>query len=504
MRDTNREGLIWVDHGLGPEAQWTREPDLGAIKRVCRRHLGIPEDAPEDAVAVSFHRDGAFNKLYRVDCGRRRFVLRLSLPVDPRNKTVGEAATLDLVRRKTDLPVPAVVAFDASRTSEIGYEWLLMERMPGVPAHYRWRKMTMAQKERLTARVADFHAQLLRCGHFGDGFRGIGTLATGLPPRSGPGLGSGPGGGGTPEPGPIVSSFFFSGQRYHYPVPRGPFSSSHDWLQAQLNVIVREHTAALAEAKTDLEREHAESTLRAARKLLRMLHRIFPAVVHPPERTVIWHDDFSLRNMLVDDSGNITAVIGWECASTMPRWVASQVPEFLRGAVRETKPDRNCYTDVDKRSARPVVRDGSSKGRKDKKGGEDQHENEDDNDDDGLDNEGKTELYWIHLMEYEQTQLRKVYAARMRQLRPDWDLEVEESALKVDFLGAVVRCAAGFYLRRIEQWADAVERREYLPLMEVLRVGLQPDAAKGAKPRPSKPPAPAAGPPTPTLVSRLF
>lgn len=140
-----------------------------------------------------------------------------------------------------------------------------------------------------------------------------------------------------------------------------------------------------------------------------------------------------------------------ECVSTMPRWVASQVPEFLRGATREAKPDRDCYTDVDQ-------------------GG-----NADGELDDSLDNEGKTELYWIHLMEYEQTQLRKVYAARMRQLRPDWDVEVEEGALKVDFLGAVLRCGAGFYLRRIEQWVDAVERKEFLPLMEVLRVGIKKD-----------------------------
>lgn len=157
-----------------------------------------------------------------------------------------------------------------------------------------------------------------------------------------------------------------------------------------------------------------------------------------------------------------------ECVSTMPRWVASQVPEFLRGAVRETKPVRNCYTDVDK-------------------GGDMGGELED-----GLDSEGKTELYWIHLMEYEQTQLRKVYAARMRQLRPGWDVEVEEGALKVDFLGAVLRCGAGFYLRRIEQWVDAVERKEFLPLMEVLRVGIKKDKT-------SKPPSSGSL----TLTSRL-
>lgn len=156
----------------------------------------------------------------------------------------------------------------------------------------------------------------------------------------------------------------------------------------------------------------------------------------------------------------------------MPRWVASQVPEFLRGAVRETRPDRDCYTDVDKGGV-----SGSDS-------------------DDGLDNEGKTELYWIHLMEYEQTQLRKLYAARMRQLRPEWDMEVEEGALRVDFLGAVSRCASGFYLRRIEQWVDAIERKEYLSLMEVLRVGIKKEKVGNAGPK-------LATPRTLTLVSRL-
>jgi hypothetical protein len=152
-----------------------------------------------------------------------------------------------------------------------------------------------------------------------------------------------------------------------------------------------------------------------------------------------------------------------ECASAMPRWVASQVPEFLRGAVRETKPDRNCYTDVDKGN--------SASGSDDL--------------DDGLDSEGKTELYWIHLMEYEQTQLRKVYTARMRQLRPEWDTQVEEGALKADFLGAVSRCSSGFYLRRIEQWVDAIERKEYLPLMEVLRVGIKKEKASSTALKPT-------------------
>ena len=427
MRD-DRHGLAWDDAGssFDPEARWTREPDIEAIAAVCRRHLGIRADAPDADCAVYFHAAGTYNKLYLVDSARGRFMMRVTLPVDPGAKTRGEVAALQLVRRTTDVPVPAVVAFDDTAASEIGFEWILMELMPGRPAYFRWRRMSMAQKETLVSRIAEFQAQLARCGIDGDGFRGIGTLA---PDASGPG--------------PIVSSVFFTGPHYHYTVARGPFRCSHDWLRSHLVIIIKEHTTALADAADATEREYAESVLRVARKLLRLLPKIFPVLVHPPERTVLWHDELSLLNVMVDDAGRLTAVVDWECVSTMPRWVASQMPEFLRGAAREEKPERGRYTDVSDVSGGSL--------------------------EDSLDNEGKTELYWIHLMEYEQTRLRKVYAARMRQLRPEWDAEVSEGALKVDFLGAVARCSKGFYLKRVEQWADAVERKEFPGLTEVLR-----------------------------------
>jgi aminoglycoside phosphotransferase (APT) family kinase protein len=304
MRDPTREGLAWVDNGLGPEPQWIRDPDLRAVERICCRHLGITDRANEEPdrldIRVTLHHNGTFNKLYQVDSARGRFIMRVSLPVEPQSKTRCEAATLQLVRQNTDVPVPKVVAFDPSRRNEVGYEWLLMDMMPGTPVYYRWRKMSMSQKTALTARMADIQAQLLRCGTFGIGFRGIGT----------PGTSDGSND-GVPELGPIVSSFFFTGPRYHYPVSRGPFSSSHDWLRAQLNVILKEHTTALAEAKSEDDREYAELALRVARKLLRVLHKVFPAIVHPPERTVLWHDDLSLRNIMVDHHGAVTGIIGW-------------------------------------------------------------------------------------------------------------------------------------------------------------------------------------------------
>jgi hypothetical protein len=155
---------------------------------------------------------------------------------------------------------------------------------------------------------------------------------------------------------------------------------------------------------------------------------------------VLWHDDLSLGNILVDDDGKVTALIDWECVSCKPLWMAAEMPKFLLGPVREEEPNRDGYGDA----------------------------SDDVNGSDDLDDEGKTELYWIHLMEYEQTQLRKFYADKMKQLWPQWKTEVTYAALKLDFFGAVGRCAAGWYLKRTEQWIDAVEGGTFPRLMDVL------------------------------------
>lgn len=63
--------------------------------------------------------------------------MRVSLPVDPRHKTAGEVATLRWIRKRSEMPVPKVVAFDDSNANEIGFEWILMQRMPGISVYHQ-------------------------------------------------------------------------------------------------------------------------------------------------------------------------------------------------------------------------------------------------------------------------------------------------------------------------------------------------------------------------------
>jgi aminoglycoside phosphotransferase len=86
--------------------------------------------------------------------------MRVSLPVDPFFKTESEAATLAYVGRHTSIPVPKVIAYDSSSNSKLGFEWMLLEKIEGVPLSSIWEKMPFDSKVSLTVEITNLQAQL--------------------------------------------------------------------------------------------------------------------------------------------------------------------------------------------------------------------------------------------------------------------------------------------------------------------------------------------------------
>lgn len=429
MESSSHRGLVWEEGLVGrPVPTWAYEPSLASIEKICRERLRIAKHA---SCTSTFHASGAFNKLYLIDApdftAYPKLLMRVSLPVDPQHKTRGEVATLRWIRQNTNLPVPKVICYDDSDVNDIGFEWILKELMPGKPAYNLWRGLSMNQKLALVERVAEFQTELLNSSSR-DNLRGIGTLYVS---------------GQTPTIGRIVDRHFFWGDHINYPIERGPFQDSHDWLAVHLEITIREHTARLDDPDNDEEdREYIQSILRLARKLLALLPKIFPPIEHSAEPTFLWHDDLNLNNILLDDEGNITAVLDWEFLACQPSWFTTKTPAFLNEEPREEEPLRDVYADDD------GTLDNMT----------------------GLDNEGKNELFWEHLMQWEATQLRKVYNAKLESLRPGWETERAASALRVDFLNGVDQCAQGsFNSGSVELWADAVKEGRTPDLMEVLR-----------------------------------
>lgn len=172
--------------------------------------------------------------------------------------------------------------------------------------------------------------------------------------------------------------------------------------------------------------------------LAKQLDNILPTILLPnssaSEPTVLLNSDLSMHNIIVGTDGRLTAVFDWDGASALPLWRASRLPQLFEERLRETKPSKEEY-DPDS-------------------------DEEDDKDDDGLDNEGITDLYWEHLLEFELTQLRGVFNSEMEKKSPEWMEITKTGALKDDFARAVDECDNGWRNKCVKEWADSLVKGE--------------------------------------------
>jgi aminoglycoside phosphotransferase (APT) family kinase protein len=420
------DGLEWVRDGIwGSEPRWTVELDENAIKHTAASSLNLTATPCN----IEFLAQGAFNKVYIVTFPeeKKEVIARVTLPVDPKWKTLSEVATLQWVRDNTSLPVPKVISYQADRTSAIGFEWIVMSKMPGRSLRDRWRDVALSAKERIVRQLAMFCSDTFRAQ-----LRGIGNLffddTEPVP------------GGSARNRGRfcvqrLVSMEFIWDSHIHAQVSRGPFQSSRDWLLARLSlaeVECREGLNRLQKAASEEDGkgeevdeddlEDLENTMDIITRLRRHLDDFFPPPSPglEPERTMILHDDLSRQNTLVDDHGNLTAVVDWECISAVPLWSACQIPSFLQGKLRDEEPVKAQYEH-------------------DEDGEVDEH-------------------FWEHLDDYELTQLRRVFLAEMKKLQPEWVEIFESSQRQRDFDLAVSGCSDEFLIRRIREWLDDMEK----------------------------------------------
>ena len=238
-------------------------------------------------------------------------MMRVALPVDPYLKTASEVATMSFVRERTIIPIPRVVAYESCQNSILGFEWVLLEFVEGHTLESKWRDLSMTTKRDLIKQLAQYQSQL-----FDIRYHSIGNLYHDAQQSEA-------------RPGAIVARDFFWGERIHRNIPRGPFLSNRNWLSARLNAVLEEQDKTLEEPEDDDDAELAEIYKSLATQLLDALPEIFPD--NGAEATVLFHNDLSLRNILVDDECSITAIIDWECVSTLPLWRACQLPELLNG-----------------------------------------------------------------------------------------------------------------------------------------------------------------------------
>lgn len=396
---------------MGPRPCWTADPSIDVVAEIAHHHLQLSQDEIAQTT-VKFQFEGAFNKLYAIECPRGSFLMRVALPVDPHFKTLSEVATVKLLESKTSVPVPQIIASNFSSNTELKFEWILMKRIPGLPLAEVWASLDWEAKLSCVKDVAVIVAQLfeLKYHAIGNLFNAKDlSLFSGIPSDD-----------SDVEPSlvildRIVSMIFFWGTHLGADVSRGPFTSSKDWLNARFQLMEEDCRRVLNSQDADEDDiEDMENAQQLLERLRKQFDCFFPSIER--EEFALHHDDISRHNLIVDSTGKLQALVDWECVSTMPLWKGCQIPSFIDTLERTEKPNPEEYMRNE---------DGSV-----------------------------NSLYHEHLDEYECTCLRDYFLEEMTRLEPQWKVEYQASGSKADFDHALMNCDGGIWMKRVQRWLD--------------------------------------------------
>jgi hypothetical protein len=217
--------MHWNGDSLYPQPVWTVVPDISVIEAISRHYLRPSVDISTWEFTGTFLGEGSYNKAHTVDVKTtslvKSYVFRATLPIEPGDKVRNEVATLDYIKQHTSIPVPTVIAYDSSSKNALGFEWILMEKIPGTTLRNIWSSLSDASKVAITREIASYTLQIREnCvfheigGLYHDVERGF-TM------------------------GPIVTQFaFLSARRLLLSRNRGPYHHDRDFMQALVDIQI--------------------------------------------------------------------------------------------------------------------------------------------------------------------------------------------------------------------------------------------------------------------------
>lgn len=347
-----------------------QDPEVSRIQQIARPYIKSI-DPEAEIVSVDLLARGLFNLAYNITADNvaqgthHEYIFRVSLPIWPYYKVESDVATTEFVRHSTSIPVPIIYAFDSNPNNNLGFEWMLMEKVQGTPLSKVWDNMKFDSKQSVIRKLASWMAELSRFE-----FSEIGSIFMRYRQSQ-----------MEFYIGPAIHERLFEGDRLLHQIDRGPFQSIQDLYNAVLdlkerqfnNPILRvrhalkssmskesdihgkfpgrdispythqlrpdseEAIMARADAE-DQENEEASSfsekiisrnreELCRYRILLPKLCALLPA--SETLTTMLTHPDLLPPNIFVDNAGVPIALIDWEKAILEPIALVDVIPRFL-------------------------------------------------------------------------------------------------------------------------------------------------------------------------------
>ena len=336
---------------------WPYQPSLEAIKSLAIRYLPSSYFSSTRTSASSLEvepfEQSPYHKAYSISYPNapKTYIFRVNIPVFPYYKTSSEVATLKFLKHKTSVKVPSVVAYDEYERNELGYEWIMFEKIEGVSLKSVWRTMSFEAKIKLVKELAGMMADLRAIKfkeagsiHFKPVERergthdvledAMGNLA--IEPKSKREREKGW------VIGKMISEFWFDDAiKMHVHGNSGPFKSTEEWMCEKVNTQkawiktsvkmfkARQSNHDAYDPDSDYEDE-SEEMLHVCDGFLRMIPKLCKEGAKWDGGNVLVNDDISDTNIIVDpESFAIKGIMDWEMACVVPMWKAKTYPYFL-------------------------------------------------------------------------------------------------------------------------------------------------------------------------------
>lgn len=229
--------------------------------------------------------------------------IRLSDDQEAETEMLSEIATTGLIQERTSIPVPTIISYNCSKGNPFGFRYMLMSALPGknfemfshsVPAHY---------KDKVASQLAKYLHELSQIT-----FDKIGRIWCG----------------NHMDENPRVISFEAHGEcnGRHALCSVGPFNTSRSYFRALRRGLDK---AVRVEHLDDEDWPEWSKACRVFRDAIPSL------IISKYERGPfpLHHLDFHYNNILLDDEFNITGILDWSGAQTVPVEQFLVSPEFI-------------------------------------------------------------------------------------------------------------------------------------------------------------------------------